>query len=93
MEMKQEMKRFIVDYIMSCAPASADGALKADSHERLVSIFVKHEGGDEDVIRRVTRQLTDNLDTEIGMPMDMAPNYRLLWRKFYDKFVEYARAG
>lgn len=89
--MKQEMKRFIIDYLMSCAMGCWDGALKADSHERLVAIFIKHEGGDEDHVRQITRQLTDNLDTEIGFPIDCAPNYRLLWGKFYDKFVEYAR--
>ena len=89
--MKNEMKRHIVNYLMSCAKGCWDGALKAESHEALVNIFIKHEGGDEDHVRQITRQLTDNLDTEIGFPTETAPNYRLLWRPFYEKFVGYAR--
>ena len=90
-KMQKEMKPYIVNYLMSCAMGIWDGALKADSHAKLVEIFIKHEGGDEDHVRFITRKLTDNLDTEIGFPTESAPNYRLLWRPFYAKFIEYAR--
>lgn len=41
-------------------------------------------------VRRSTTDLTDNLDTEIGFPLETAPNYNKLTPKFIDKFINLA---
>jgi len=91
MEMKEEMKPYIINYLESCAYGVWDGALKADSHARLCEIYCKYNiEADEDLIRSATRKLTDHLDEEIDFPLKKAPQYAILWHNFYRKFVTYA---
>lgn len=42
------------------------------------------------LVRSSTTILTDNLDTEIGFPLDVAPNYNRLTPVFVDRFISLA---
>lgn len=86
--MRNEMKKTIINYLLSNSVGCWDGNLKATMHEKLVDIYIKYLGGDKDKLRENTRKLTDNLDTEIDFPLESLPNYGRLWGKFYTRFVE-----
>ena len=89
--LSMDMRPYICDYLMSCAVGSSDGYLKASSHEKLTKMFVGHFGGEEDRVRQNTRKLTDHLEEEINFPLDTAPNYRVLWKKFFTRFIHYGK--
>lgn len=96
-------------YLKSNAKGRQDGFLKADTHQKLSTLFVseyfsislKEAGellyqGDERIwsmVRVSTLPLTDYLDEVIGFPLDMAPNYRLLTPKFVAEFKRLATEG
>ena len=94
---------FIHRYLMSCAHGRANGSEKAHRHAELCLFYVAawFDLGDVELVRRVyedtyqavhkaTQVLTDNLDTEIGFPLEDLPDYDELWPKFFEKFHEIA---
>lgn len=90
-------------YLMSCSCDRASGFEKATRHSELCSFYVAAWFGieDADMARRhheeafeavhdATQVLTDNLDTEIGFPLEDRPDYDELWPKFFERFHELA---
>ena len=101
--MKEEYLHLGKEYLQSNACGMQDGAKKAGTHAELCALAVSeildipmHYAGliyfegerIVDLVREATRPLTDNLDTEIGFPLDIAPNYKRLTPLFAYKFVE-----
>ena len=94
------------DYLESNACGLWDGALKAETHNRLCELFVAKRLGldvlsaasflkveDEylvSMLRKSTLSLTDNLDEVIGFPLNSAPNYKRLVPMFVGKFLQLA---
>lgn len=89
-------------YLMACAHGRWDGFEKATRHKELCSFYVAVvRGGDPDTIRRThesdyqnvhttTQQLTDNMDTQIGFPLDSKPDYDVLVPRFFARFHQLA---
>lgn len=93
-------------YLKSNAMGRQDGALKADTHQRLSILFLsehfkvttevakkilyKKEKPLWKMIRESTLPLTDYLDEVIGFPLNMAPNYKRLTPKFENEFKRLA---
>jgi hypothetical protein len=86
-------------YLMSNAQGREDGAEKAARHLELCAFYVAvvHGYADPDDARRerhdewlrvheATQALTDNLDEEIGFPLDRRPNYDILAPAFFKRF-------
>lgn len=89
-------------YLESNACGLWNGSLKADIHRKLCQwVVAKRLDIDIDKasaltvdgrylvddVRKATLSLTDNLDDEIGFPLDKAPNYKRLVPLFADKFT------
>lgn len=85
-------------YLMSNAHGCWNGAEKAQRHDDLCCIYVavffgkmpdaarrEHEDTYQ-AIHRATQELTDNLDTAIGFPLDSRPDYDALVPKFFAEF-------
>ena len=89
-------------YLMSNAHGRWDGAEKAQRHMELCQYIIASVFGcDVDVARReheneyqavhtATQVLTDNLDAEIGFPIDSKPDYDDLEPKFFNRFFDLA---
>lgn len=92
-------------YLESNACGLWDGSLKASTHKSLCELFVSERlnisiadavtievDGNRisDLVRESTLLLTDNLDEEIGLPLETAPNYKKLTPMFVDKFLQLA---
>jgi len=92
-------------YLQSNACGMWDGALKANTHRQLCVLFLANklqvsrpiveflEIDDKPIIssiREATLSLTDNLDDEIGFPLETAPNYKKLTPMFAGKFKKLA---
>ncbi len=88
----------IHQYLMSNAKGRWDGAQKAQAHITLCCFFiaverrcrvedvrVQHEATYQ-AVHRATQMLTDNLDEEIGFPLEEAPDYDRLAPLFFDRF-------
>lgn len=86
-------------YLMSNAHGRQDGAEKALRHAELCIFYVAAVKGmkDTDLVRRFhedafkavhknTQKLTDNLDEEIGFPLESRPDYDELLPLFFEKF-------
>lgn len=85
-------------YLMSCAHGRWDGYEKALRHGELCKFYVAAVHGlDPDFVRRTheneyqavhknTQQLTDNMDTQIGFPLDSRPDYDKLVPLFFNRF-------
>lgn len=93
----------ICRYLMSCSHGREDGAEKALRHGELCAFYVAawFDLGDVDLVRRTfedayqevhdaTQVLTDNLDTEIGFPMNSRPELDEMWPKFFERFHDIA---
>ena len=92
-------------YLQSNACGMWDGGLKASTHRNLCELFISERlhvdprkaatifVGTESLgslVRLATLSLTDNLDEEIGFPLETAPNYNRLTPIFVAKFINLA---
>lgn len=96
------MAFFTNRYLMSNAHGRWDGAEKAEMHRRLTQYMVAAWRGDmdpEDVlmidadykrVHNATRELTDNLDEQIGFPLKSRPDYDKLAPLFFERFYALA---
>lgn len=85
-------------YLLSCSHGRWDGAEKATRHIELCNHYVAtFLGGSLDdamgdheaawtAVHEATQELTDNLDTAIGFPLDSRPDYETLVPKFFEEF-------
>jgi hypothetical protein len=97
------MKREIMRYLNACADEYENGAVKAEVHFGLSSIFVAGYCMCEieraanfyytrwSLVHDKTQELTDYLDEEIGFPRKGDPDYEELAPKFFDKFYDIAK--
>ncbi len=93
-------------YLESNAKGLWDGALKAETHNRLCELFVAKRLGIDtlsvasylqvdgeylvSLVRKATLDLTDYLDEVIDFPLEKAPNYKKLTPRFVGKFLQLA---
>lgn len=86
-------------YLMANAHGRWDGAEKAQRHQELCSFYVAIFHGYESTeraareqrasyvaVHAATQRLTDNLDEEIGFPLDRQPDYDALVPAFFKRF-------
>jgi hypothetical protein len=85
-------------YLLSCSHGRWDGAEKATRHIELCNYYVAtFLGGTLDdamadhetawrAVHDATQELTDNLDTAIGFPLEERPDYEMLVPKFFAEF-------
>ncbi len=95
------MEHAIGRYLLSNTHGRLNGHEKAEQYIEMSAIFlackkmcsIEKARHDDDWIKihDATRELTDNLDIEIGFPIFEVPeNYDELYRKFFDRFIELA---
>ena len=91
------MEHDIHRYLMSNAHGRWDGAEKAQKHTSMCNILVSvytQQPLDEvshtelwDIVHTTSQVLTDNLDTEIGFPLESRPDYNVLAPLFFERFI------
>ena len=95
------MEHSIGRYLLSNTYGRINGYEKAERHIELSAIFIASKllcsldsaKGDEKLLKihDATRELTDNLDSEIRLPLDDSEyDHNDLARKFFDRFLELA---
>jgi len=88
-------------YLMANTNGRLNGHEKAEQHINMCAIFLAYKKlcsinkarNDDDWIKihNDTQLLTDNLDKEIGFPINETPeDYEYLARKFFIRFIELA---
>lgn len=93
-------------YLMSIAEGRWDSAEKAMRHRELCQFYVAAVHGLNDpeavhlshddayhALHEATQALTDNLDDEIGFPLEGLPDYDALEPLFFERFHELAMAA
>ena len=86
-------------YLMANAHGRWNGAEKAVRHRDLCSFYVavfhqyddaeraaRERRSDYEAVHKATQRLTDNLDQEIGFPLDGPPDYHKLVPAFFKRF-------
>lgn len=95
------MEHAIVRYLLSNTHGRLNGFEKAEQHIELCAIFIAikmfcstDKARNNEKIMKIhdaTRELTDNMDKEIGFPIFECPeDYDDLALKFFDRFMEIA---